>query len=1570
MRLSFWLLLGLLLGLPIPLVAQFVTNNSASNLGGDCYRLTSTVPGFQTGSVWYLNKVNIEDGFDLYFDVFLGCNDGGADGIAFVLQPISTGIGTAGEGLGYEGVNPSLAIEIDTWQNTNRNDPAYDHLALQSNGVVDHGTPENLAGPVLALPGGANIEDCQAHSMRVFYRAGVQLLQVYMDCSLRLSYSGDIVNQIFGGDPEVFWGFTGATGGFVNEQRFCLDYISFTEDLPDTAICLGESVQLFAGSGDSFLWTPGTGLDDPTIASPIATPSSTTTYVAQITDVCGQVRTDTVTISVTDTLPPFPPESYTLCNNGVLPLDASIPFGEVYTWSDGFQGAIRPITQPGSYQVSIQYPCSTLTRTFTVNSPIPLSISTDEASCHGAANGTATVTTTGNAPYSYRWFGPLGNLIRNTSSTSSPQDQANNLAAGSYLVAIANADGCLDTLSFVIQEPPPFSLFSSSVTDVACGGQATGVVSLQANGGTPPYQYRRGGGPLQSNNTFTNLAAGSYVFTVVDANGCETTTQVAVAENDPLLLQVDATTDILCAGDSTGAIETSAAGGIPGYQFTVSGFPSLPANAGGDFSGLAAGSYFIVVTDWLGCQDSMAVTLSEPAPLSAPVISQANVDCAGNSTGRFTVAGNGGVAPYQYAFAGGPLQNDSSWSGLSAGAYALLVQDANGCQTPSTVSITEPLPLQAQVDSLQGVDCYGNATGVAFLGASGGSAPFEYALVGSSFDSLPAIDSLSAGSYLFVVRDDSSCLDTVGASITEPDSLAAAVTNRVDVDCLGSNTGELSVAGSGGTMPYEYAINNGPFGASANFDSLFANFFTLYVRDANGCLASVDTLIATPTGLSAGIVAQIDVACHGDSTGSLLLDAQGGTGPYRYTYDLSTFTSNPFFDSLYAHTDTITLFDANDCIVPIPYSITQPDPLSASIAEQADVACHGDSSGFVRLSVGGGVAPYQFVLDGSAIFTDTLVDGLTAGPHVITVIDDSACTFEVNVAISEPQPLSAQVVEQKNIDCFGRSNGAVALQANGGVPSYQFALDTAAFDTLSRFDSLPAGPYLITVQDDSACTFTLPVQITQPDSLTLDTVQTVDIACFGDRTGELTLLAGGGVGAYQFVLDSGVAQSDSFFVDLPAGSYQLTVIDDSACTASLSVSLSEPPPLTLALTAQQHVDCYGNDNGRLRVSASGGQPNYQFQLNQNPPGPDSAFAELTPGSYRIEVSDANGCTQLLDSLSITEPDSLRLAIRGTDVRCHGGRDGQAEAILNGGTQPFTVDWNSDPPQTGLLATGLPMGSYRVEVVDANGCPVSGSVAVEQPTPLAISLVEQTDAFCDWDNGAATVAARGGLGGYTFAWSGLPGLSDSMAHGLLGGQYLVSVMDGNGCTDSLDLSIGNTPPPTAAFSTFPPTDGGILLSQADLQFINESAGAVAYEWDFGDDSPISQLTSPQHRYEAAGTYTVLLTAYNDFFLCPTTAELTFEIRFDGAVYAGNAFTPNGDGLNDVFPILHAGVVSGSWAVYSRWGREIRRFASIEDSWDGRMQDGRPAPEGAYVFVVKARLNSGAEVEQSGSITLIR
>ncbi|MEL7247086.1 MAG: gliding motility-associated C-terminal domain-containing protein [Bacteroidota bacterium] len=279
--------------------AQFILNGTATAIGDSCFQLTPT-EDFQAGSIWNEEKVNLNESFEVLVDIFVGCQDlEGADGIVFGLQPVSTAIGTAGESLGFGGVQPSLGVEFDTHENINLADPIFDHIAIIRDGQLNHNVPQGaLAGPIQATSFTGNIEDCEYHPLRIRWDVEALTLSVYLDCELRLTYTGDIVNDIFGGDPLVFWGFTSATGGLNNIHEICFNYTTFLDQLVDQTICPGEEVPLEATGGVSYSWSPAEGLSDANIANPIASPQETTTYVVEVTDDCGFTFTDDVVITV------------------------------------------------------------------------------------------------------------------------------------------------------------------------------------------------------------------------------------------------------------------------------------------------------------------------------------------------------------------------------------------------------------------------------------------------------------------------------------------------------------------------------------------------------------------------------------------------------------------------------------------------------------------------------------------------------------------------------------------------------------------------------------------------------------------------------------------------------------------------------------------------------------------------------------------------------------------------------------------------------------------------------------------------------------------------------------------------------------------------------------------------------------------------------------------------------------------------------------------------------------------------------------------------------------------------
>lgn len=333
--------------------AQFILNGEAVQTDDACYRLTSPV-NWSVGSIWNPDKISLDESFEVVMDIFLGCKDGdGADGIVFGFQPVSTSIGVAGGGIGFQGIVPSLGIEIDTWQNLNIADPAYDHIAIIRNGDLNHASTNTLAGPLQASPGNPNIEDCNFHSLRVSWDAVAKRLSVYFDCALRIELRADIVNLIFGGDPEVFWGFTSATGGFNNLHQVCFSYTSFLDQMPDVVMCPGGQVQLQATGGTSYSWTPATGLSNPNVANPIASPAQTTTYAVEMRDACGIPIYDEVTVEVAGDSVFFDlgPDT-TICEGQTLVLDATSS-SSTYDWNTGQAGALLSVSQPGQYAVTV-----------------------------------------------------------------------------------------------------------------------------------------------------------------------------------------------------------------------------------------------------------------------------------------------------------------------------------------------------------------------------------------------------------------------------------------------------------------------------------------------------------------------------------------------------------------------------------------------------------------------------------------------------------------------------------------------------------------------------------------------------------------------------------------------------------------------------------------------------------------------------------------------------------------------------------------------------------------------------------------------------------------------------------------------------------------------------------------------------------------------------------------------------------------------------------------------------------------------------------------------------------------
>lgn len=530
-------------------VDPYWRNGAATKENCNCNTLTSEV-NFQTGSIWNKNKIDLNQSFDYKFNVFLGSKDNdGADGIAFVLQNISLSIGTTGEGMGFGGVKPSIGILLDTYQNGNHSDPDYDHITINRDGDVSHTSPNNLAGPVTAIAGVNNIEDGQWHTFRVIWDVPTKTLSAHIDGVERVKTTIDMVSQVFGNDPMVFWGFTAATGGLNNRQRICTSLnpgFSYDTNLKTCApaILPFKDNSLSFGTILKWYWNFGDGTID-SVQSPLPHTYTTPGVYEVKLSILGNdgCISETYKTNITIGSKPVaafeqPPPPY--CNEQVVPFtDASlVEYGTINSWEWTIDGSSLVKTSPGHQQpytygthtvnlvVKTKEGCVSdpLTRSLSMLPSPRIDMSVSDACFRTPTLFAATNLTPAVPVQQWNWLS-AGHVLESTSSASVEHIFAK---GGDYpvkLYAVA-ANGChSDTLEKVIK------IYETS----AFAGNDTVVVTnrpLPLNGsGGMFYKWSPAEGLSDPNipNPVVQIRNSTfYILTAYTPIGCETTDTIRI----------------------------------------------------------------------------------------------------------------------------------------------------------------------------------------------------------------------------------------------------------------------------------------------------------------------------------------------------------------------------------------------------------------------------------------------------------------------------------------------------------------------------------------------------------------------------------------------------------------------------------------------------------------------------------------------------------------------------------------------------------------------------------------------------------------------------------------------------------------------------------------------------------------------------------------------------------------------------------------------------------------------------------------------------------------------------------
>ncbi|MEL6849780.1 MAG: gliding motility-associated C-terminal domain-containing protein [Bacteroidota bacterium] len=1041
----------------------------------------------------------------------------------------------------------------------------------------------------------------------------------------------------------------------------------------------------------------------------------------------------------------------------------------------------------------------------------------------------------------------------------------------------------------------------------------------------------------------------------IGAANCEIDTLMMTYQTTggSLALNIVRADDPACFGMANGEIELAGAGGFGPYEYALGNQAFISASV---FSGLTAGNYTLQVRDQGGCTASTTVNLQQPAVLQLSSTGSTDPDCAGNPTGQIDLAAQGGTPQYAFGILGGSLQASSSLSGLSEGTYQVVVQDVAGCRDSLAVTLSAPPALQTNLQLTQSLDCFGDQDGILTAQMSGGSGPLSGQWQGGSPDSL-MFSGLGAGSYYFTVTDSLGCSVSDTISLTQPADIQSQLSIDTPISCFGGNDGAISVQAQGGTGTLSYQWSGG-WPAQASLSQLPTGTYRVTIVDQQGCSKLDSIALPQPAFMQLNMQAA-DVSCFGRANGVITTQVSGGMGPYQYSWTHQPSLNNPAVSGLAAGTYGLTVTDAEGCQRTQSVQIQEPAPLLIQL-DSMDENCSA-RNGFLVAQVSGGNGGYLYAWDTNPVqFTDSAVQ-LGAGTYQVVVTDQMGCSDSASANLVNHLSPAIAVDQITPPACYGGNDGSASVIVTSGQGPFQYTWSNGI--TGPSASGLSAGTYLVTV-DDGVCQGTAQVLVPQPAALDIRLLIQQPPRCAGESNGRISVSPSGGTGTYQYLWSHG--DSLATINQLTAGSYTVRVQDDNQCLDSMTISLSDPAPLS-ATASLQDASCFGMADGQATAHVSGGNGYYRYFWEDGQR--DSLARNLPPGPVSLRFQDRLGC---FDSLTVVigEPAELQLTLNQQNPICFGENSGQATVLVEGGTPAYGYLWSNG--QTTTTATDLAAGSHYVGVWDANGCLDTIQVHLQEAAPISVQLLSVDTAYCGMDNGQLAVAASGGGGSFSFSWEN-PAQQGAILSQVGAGIYAVRVQDQLGCSVSESFSLPGSGQPVADFRVQLAGNGNPFFQHQPLQMINQSVGAIAYQWEFGINGAISDAPHPVFAYPEAGRYQILLTAFDPHFMCPDTATVWVDITGTvptGTIYAPSAFSPNADGFNDAFQLYGDKVATHQLQIFNRWGQLVFEADDIQASWNGIDQRGRTCPEGVYVFVVKGTFTDGQAFEEKGSISLMR
>jgi gliding motility-associated-like protein len=677
---------------------------------------------------------------------------------------------------------------------------------------------------------------------------------------------------------------------------------------------------------------------------------------------------------------------------------------------------------------------------------------------------------------------------------------------------------------------------------------------------------------------------------------------------------------------------------------------------------------------------------------------------------------------------------------------------------------------------------------------------------------------------------------------------------------------------------------------------------------------------------------------------------------------------------------TLTLTDAQGCVDTETRPVTiNPAPNAAfTIAN----GCHNVPVNIANNSTGGsGVAITAALWNmGNGNTLNTVNPGnytySNAGNYTVTlqVTDANNCIASTSSPVTIVGNLGANL-SANDANCPALNDGNVTvLNVTDGVAPYTYSWSNG--QSGQTIQGLIPNSYSVTITDALGCTGTHSTQVAISNatqlsySFTFSDYNSYHISCNGFNDGTAAIQMNNGTAPYNYIWSN--SQTGPAAQNLSAGSYTVSVTDDNSCSATATVTLNQPTAVTpqVNITSNytgQHISCFGASDGAVAVTTGGGTSPYTYLWSTG--DNTSVIGSLGPGNYSVTVTDNNGCTAE-QSTTLVEPTAITVSLsasnyNGFSVSCFNGNDGFINSTVSGGTPNYLYLWNNG--QSNSQATNLTDGNFSITIYDANNCTATADIILTEPTALEISLLASNPVCYGYSDGSIAASVSGGVLSYFYQWDN--GAGGNINSSIEAGDYSLTVTDANGC--SLQTSYTLTEPNPVVVNIQPVQDT-IPFFGANVQLISTYTAngnmANSFRWEpaatLSNAYVQNTLASPIH----TTTYTLTVTDEDG---CVGTTQITIHVGHDKALYVPNVFSPNGDGINDIFQVYTYanGIRNFTLRIHDRWGQLIFESNDVAAAWNGNF-NGRELNPGNYVYTLHIIYLDGDSYKKQGTITLLR